>query len=49
MALVHAFRAAGVHKFILRPVASGNDDMIAQTKLMVEKLLPEIDALNPAK
>lgn len=49
MAKVHEFRAAGVHKFILRPIASGNDDMIAQTKLMVEKLLPEIDALNPAK
>ena len=49
MALVHDFRAAGVHKFILRPIASGTEDMLAQTKLMVEKLLPEIDALNPAK
>ncbi|MEM7077472.1 MAG: LLM class flavin-dependent oxidoreductase [Pseudomonadota bacterium] len=46
MQLVHDFRAAGVHKFILRPIASGTEDMLAQTRLMVEKLLPEIDALN---
>ena len=46
MALVHGFRKAGVHKFILSPIASGADDVMAQTKLMVEKLLPEIDALN---
>ncbi len=46
MALVHDFHDAGVHKFILRPIASGADEMIEQTKLMVEKLIPEIDALN---
>lgn len=46
MKLVHDFIDAGVHKFILRPIASGADEMIEQTKLMVEKLIPEIDALN---
>ena len=46
MALVHDFHDAGVHKFILRPIASGADEMIEQTKLMVEKLIPEIDAMN---
>ena len=46
MALVHDFHAAGVHKFILRPIASGTEEMIEQTRLMVEKLIPEIDALN---
>ena len=46
MALVHDFRAAGVHKFILRPIAQGTEDMIDQTRQMVEKLIPEIDALN---
>ena len=46
MALVHEFHAAGVHKFILRPIASGTEDMLSQTRLLVEKLLPEIDALN---
>ena len=46
MALVHDFHDAGVHKFILRPIASGADEMIEQTKLMVGKLIPEIDAMN---
>ena len=46
MALVHDFKDAGVQKFILRPIASGTDEMIEQTQLMVEKLIPEIDALN---
>lgn len=46
MTLVQEFRAAGVHKFILRPIASGTEDMLTQTRLMVEKLIPEIDALN---
>lgn len=48
MALVRDFHAAGVHKFILRPIASGTEDMLDQTRQMVEKLLPEIDALNRA-
>lgn len=46
MALVKEFQAAGVQKFILRPIAKGTDEMIKQTRLMVEKLIPEIDALN---
>ena len=46
MALVHEFHRAGVHKFILRPIASGTQDMLSQTRQMVEKLLPQIDALN---
>ena len=46
MELVHEFLAAGVRKFILRPIASGTEDMLEQTKLMVERLLPEINGLN---
>ena len=46
MDLVRAFHAAGVHKFILRPIASGTDEMLHQTKMMIEQLLPEIEALN---
>ncbi len=46
MALVHEFHEAGVHKFILRPIASGTAEMLDQTRQMAEKLLPEIDALN---
>ena len=46
MALVKDFHAAGVHKFVLRPIAAGTEDMLEQTRLMVELLLPEISALN---
>ncbi len=46
MALVQKFHAAGVHKFILRPIAKGTDEMLEQTRQMVEHLIPAIDALN---
>ena len=46
MQRVHEFHAAGVHKFILRPIAHGTDEMMRQTRAMVEELLPAIDALN---
>jgi len=46
MDMVAQFRAAEVYKFVLRPIASGTDDMIRQTRLLIEKLLPEIYALN---
>ena len=46
LASAYEFHAAGVHKFILRPIASGTDDMLKQTKSMVEQLIPEIEAMN---
>ena len=46
MALLNRFRAAGIHKFILRPIASGTDEMLAQTRLLIDKVLPEVAALN---
>ena len=46
MAMVKDFHAAGAHKFILRPIASGTADMIEQTKMLVEHLLPAINAIN---
>ncbi|MCP5181275.1 MAG: LLM class flavin-dependent oxidoreductase [Pseudomonadales bacterium] len=46
MALARAFVEAGVRKFILRPIASGTDDMVKQTRLMIDRLLPAIAALN---
>jgi hypothetical protein len=46
MALLNEFRAAGVHKFILRPVAESGDDIIAQTRQFIDKLLPAVTALN---
>ena len=46
MTLLNAFRDAGVHKFVLRPIAFGTDDMIEQTQLMIDHILPEVVALN---
>ena len=45
-ALIEKFRAAGAHKFVLRPMANGTDDMLEQTRLMVSELLPAVNALN---
>jgi probable F420-dependent oxidoreductase len=33
---------AGVSKFILRPVARGEDEMLAQTRRLIEEVLPEV-------
>ena len=49
MGLLNDFRSAGVHKFVLRPVAVGSADVLRQTTLLIEKVLPEIVALNPPK
>lgn len=46
MQRIHEFIDAGAHKFILRPIARGTDEMIRQTRLLIEKVLPEVDALN---
>ena len=46
MALLQRFREAGVHKFILRPIAHGTEDFIDQTRLLIERVLPEVAALN---
>ncbi|HTQ33740.1 MAG TPA: LLM class flavin-dependent oxidoreductase [Stellaceae bacterium] len=34
------FVAAGVSKFILRPAAKGDDDMLAQTRRLIDEVLP---------
>jgi alkanesulfonate monooxygenase SsuD/methylene tetrahydromethanopterin reductase-like flavin-dependent oxidoreductase (luciferase family) len=33
--------AAGVSKFVLRPVGSG-EEVLAQTRLLIEQVLPEV-------
>lgn len=46
MALLRRFHEAGVHKFVLRPIASGTDDMLSQTRALIEHVLPEVAAMN---
>ena len=45
MAKLRGFRDAGAHKFILRPIASGTDDMISQTRRLIDEVLPEVASL----
>ena len=46
MALLNEFRDAGVHKFILRPIATDGADFIAQTQRFIDEVLPAVSALN---
>jgi len=48
MALLADFHAAGVHKFVLRPIATDSQDLMHQTQRLIDEVLPEVKALNPA-
>jgi alkanesulfonate monooxygenase SsuD/methylene tetrahydromethanopterin reductase-like flavin-dependent oxidoreductase (luciferase family) len=39
--------AVGAQKFILRPVAQGDADMLVQTKRLIEEVLPQVAARWP--
>ena len=41
------FVSAGVSKFVLRPIGAGDDDLLHQTKILIEQVLPDVPALNP--
>lgn len=44
---IDAFVAAGASKFVLRPVAEGDTDMLAQTRRLIEEVLPAVAARWP--
>ena len=46
MSLLNDFREAGVHKFILRPIAADPTEVMAQTQRLIDEVLPEVKALN---
>ena len=41
--LAGRFHAAGVHKFILRPIAANPEEMLQQTRTLIETTLPRFD------
>lgn len=49
MERIRAYRAAGAHKFILRPMASGTEDMLEQTRQCIETVLPQVAEMNRAE
>ena len=44
--LTNQFLNAGAQKFILRPIASGTEDMLEQTNRFITEVLPEIASLR---
>lgn len=38
---------AGISKFVLRPLASGDDEFLDQTRRLIEDVLPRLHALTP--
>ena len=44
---IAAYIAAGVSKFILRPAARGDEEMLAQTSRLIEEVLPRVAARWP--
>ena len=39
---IEEFKAVGVSKFVLRPIAAGDDDVMAQTERLIEDVLPAV-------
>jgi probable F420-dependent oxidoreductase len=44
---IAAFVAGGISKFILRPAARGDDELLAQTRRLIEEVLPRVAARWP--
>ena len=40
------FIVVGVTKFVLRPIGAEDEDLMIQTRQLIEQLLPEIDSMN---
>ena len=45
LARVRLFLAAGVSKFVLRPLAADDDDIVEQTRRLIETVIPVAHAL----
>jgi hypothetical protein len=45
--MIEEYVEAGVSKFILRPAARGDDELMAQTRRLIEEALPLVGARGP--
>jgi len=45
--VLRAFVARGIGKFVAMPIASGPDDLLDQTRMLVEEILPAIEPSAP--
>ena len=46
--LFHRFIEAGVHKFVAVPIVGDSEDLMAQTRLLAEQVLPRVEDRVPA-
>ena len=46
LARIADYANAGVSKFILRPIGAGNEDILSQTQLLIDQVLPGLRGLN---
>ena len=46
---VRAYVDAGISKFVLRPLATGDEDNLEQTRRLVAEVVPEIERWNQAR
>jgi probable F420-dependent oxidoreductase len=44
LARIEEFKGVGISKFVLRPIAVGDEDMLAQTDRLVREVLPHVHA-----
>ena len=42
LARVDELRAAGISKFVLRPLATGDDEILDQTRRLIETVIPVV-------
>ena len=49
VARIDEFRAVGVSKFVLRPIAHGDDDVLEQTRRLIAEVLPRVHAERAAQ
>jgi probable F420-dependent oxidoreductase len=49
IARIEAFVANDISKFVMRPLAIGDDDTIEQTRLLIEEVMPAVDDMNVAR
>ena len=43
VSLLQAYVDAGIHKFVVLPMVRDADELMAQTELLVEKIIPQIE------
>jgi probable F420-dependent oxidoreductase len=49
LARIREYVDAGVYKFVLRPIGDGDDELMAQTRMLAQEVIPEAIKFEPRK